>query len=83
MKNETLKHLTKVARQLNEKKAFEHFAKMIESMTDFVSLQEILIAKYGIDAISLDYLFKGSDEQCSENALLLAIRCDELRCNLQ
>lgn len=79
LKTETLNHLTIVAEQINKTGAFEHFTKMIKSNVNPISLQETLISKYDVNPISLDYLYKGSDEQCIESSLLIAIRCDELR----
>lgn len=80
LKAETLNHLTIVAEQINKAGAFEHFVKMSTSNLNPYSLQDCLISKYNVNPISLDYLYKGSDEQCVESSLLIAIRCDELRC---
>lgn len=52
---------------------------MVNANVNPYSLQETLISKYDVNPISLDYLYKGSDEQCVESSLLIAIRCDELR----
>lgn len=79
LKPETLNHLTIIAEQINKTGAFEHFTKMVNANVNPYSLQETLISKYNINPISLDYLYKGSDEQCVESSLLIAIRCDELR----
>lgn len=80
MKTETLKHLTIVAKQINKTGAFEHFTKMVNANVNLISLQETLITKYNVNPTSLAYLYGGSDEQCVESSLLIAIRCDELRC---
>lgn len=79
LKPETLNHLTIVAEQINKTGAFEHFTKMVNANLNPSSLQETLISKYDVNPISLDYLYKGSDEECVESSLLIAIRCDELR----
>ena len=79
LKAETLNHLTIIAEQINKSSAFEHFTKMVNANVNPSSLQETLISKYDVNPISLDYLYKGSDEQCVESSLLIAIRCDELR----
>ena len=79
LKAETLNHLAIVAGQINKAGAFEHFVKMSTSNLNPYSLQETLISKYNVNPISLDYLYRGSDEQCVESSLLIAIRCDELR----
>lgn len=81
LKAETLHHLTVVATQINKAGAFEHFVKMSTSNLNPYSLQETLISKYNVNPVSLDYLYRGSDEQCVETSLLITIRCDELRVN--
>jgi len=79
LKPETLNHLSIVAEQINKTGSFEHFVKMVDANINPITLQETLIEKYGVNAESLDYLYRGSDEQCIESSLLIAIRCDELR----
>jgi len=79
LKAETFNHLTIVAKQINKMGAFEHFTKMSTSNLNPISMQETLISKYNINPAALDYLYRGSDEQCVESSLLIAIRCDELR----
>ena len=79
LKAETLHHLTVVATQINKAGAFEHFTKMVNANLNPISLQETLISKYNVSYVSLDYLYRGSDDQCVETSLLIAIRCDELR----
>jgi len=79
LKPETLNHLTIVAEQINNANAFNHFIKMINAGTMYYRVQEVLTEKYDVNTKSLDYLLKGSDEECLESMLLIAIRCDELR----
>ena len=78
---ETTKHLTNVAEQINKTKSFNHFIKMVISNLNPILLQETLINKYNVDVNSLDYLYHGSDEDCVESSLLIAIKCKELQNN--
>lgn len=53
---------------------------MIEAQLPFHKVEEVLVEKYGCAVDDVTYFFGGSDEQCTESALLVAVRCDELRC---
>ncbi len=81
LKTETLNHLTIVASQINKEGAFEHFEKMVSSNLPSCKLIETLAGRYNVSLASLDYLFKGSEDDCLESSLLIATKCDELRIN--
>ena len=81
LKAETLNHLTIVASQINKEGAFEHFEKMVSSNLPSYKLIETLAGRYNVSLNSLDYLFRGSEDDCIESSLLIAIKCNELRIN--